>query len=160
MAQKNFDSVHNFLIILLNQAGIRCWFCLVLSVSLVACSAPVDDETRLRRHIELLATAIEQHERTTIMQQLDNEFRTREGLLPQDINRMLFAQFRQNKQIQVFLYDLQVQVMTSVADVQLETLLLGSSQWLPERGRRYRVQMRWQKQNDEWLLLRMDWQPL
>ena len=160
MAQKNSDSVHNLLIILLNQIGIRCWFSLVLSVSLVACSAPIDDEIQLRRHIELLAKAIEQHERNTIMQQLDNEFRTREGLVPQDINQMLFVQFRQNKNIQVFLYDLQVDVMSGVADVQLETLLLGSSQWLPERGRRYRVQMRWHKQNDEWLLLRLDWQPL
>ena len=160
MTQKNSDSVHNFLIMLLNQMGNRFWFSLALSVSLIACNAPVDDETQLRRQIELLATAIEQHERNTVMQQLDNEFRTREGLLPQDINRMLFAQFRQNKKIQVFLSDLQVDVMSDVADVQLEALLLGSSQWLPERGRRYRVQMRWHEQNDEWLLLRLDWQPL
>ena len=94
------------------------------------------------------------------MQRLDEEFRTREGLLPQDINRMLFIHFRQNKHIQVFLYNLDINVMSNTADVQLEALLLGSSQWLPERGRRYRVLMRWIKRDNEWWLLRLDWQPM
>jgi hypothetical protein len=132
----------------------------MLSVSLVACTPPADDATQVRQGVEVLAKAIEQHERDIIMQQLDVDFRAREGLLSQDINRMLFVQFRQNKQIQVFLYDMEVNVMSSMADVQLEALLLGSSQWLPERGRRYRVQMRWSKRDGEWLLLRLDWQPI
>ena len=160
MAQKNSDSVHNFLILRLNWIGSRWWFSLVLGVSLVACTPPTDDATQIRQGVELLAKAIEQHERDTIMQRLDEDFRTREGLLPQDINRMLFVQFRQNKQIQVFLYDIEVNLMSSIADVQFEALLLGSSQWLPERGRRYQVQMRWSKRDDEWLLLRLDWQPV
>ena len=160
MTQKSSDSVHNFLFRLLNRIGSRWHLSLMLSVSLVACSHPIDDKTQLRWEIEHLAKAIEQHKRDTIMQRLDDEFRTRKGLLPQDINRMLFAQFHQNKQIQVFLYELEVDVMSSVADVQLEALLLGSSQWFPERGRRYRVQMRWSKRDGEWLLLRLDWQPL
>jgi len=160
MAQKNTDSVRNFLILRLNQVGIRWWFSLMLGISLLACTSPADDATQVRQGVKLLAMAIEQHERDTIMQRLDDDFRTREGLLPQDINRMLFVQFRQNKQIQVFLFDLDVNVMSSTADVQLEVLLLGSSQWLPERGRRYRVQMRWNKLDGEWLLLRLDWQPI
>jgi len=160
MAQKNTDSVRNFLILRLNQVGIRSWFSLMLGISLLACTSPADDATQVRQGVELLAKAIEQHERDTIMQRLDDDFRTREGLLPQDINRMLFVQFRQNKQIQVFLFDLDVNVMSSTADVQLEALLLGSSQWLPERGRRYRVQMRWNKRDGEWWLLRLDWQSI
>ncbi len=160
MAQKSSDSVHNFLILLLNRIASRGWFSLMLGVSLLACTSPTDDATQVRQGVELLAKAIEQHERDTIMQRLDDDFRTREGLLPQDINRMLFIQFRQNKQIQVFLFDMDVNVMSNTADVQLEALLLGSSQWLPERGRRYRVQMRWNKRGDEWWLLRLDWQPI
>ena len=160
MAQKNSDSVHKFLNTRLNQIANRCWFSLILGVSLVACTPPTDDATRVRQGVELLAKAIEQHDRDTIMQRLDEDFRTREGLLPRDINRMLFVQFRQNKQIQVFLYDIEVNLMSSIADVQLDALLLGSSQWLPERGRRYQVQMRWNKRDDEWLLLRLDWQPV
>lgn len=159
MAQKNTDPVRNFLFQRLNQLGLRWWFSLMLGIGLLACTSPIDDATQVRQGVELLAKAIEQHERETIMQRLDDDFRTREGLLPQDINRMLFVQFRQNKQIQVFLFDLDVNVMSSTADVQLEALLLGSSQWLPERGRRYRVQMRWNKRDGEWLLLRLDWQP-
>ncbi|NNF95826.1 MAG: hypothetical protein HKM94_02730 [Halobacteria archaeon] len=160
MAQKNSDSVHSFLIMRLNRFGSRWWLSLMLSLSLLACTSPADDATQVRQGVELLAKAIEQHERDTIMQRLDDDFRTREGLLPQDINRMLFVQFRQNKQIQVFLFDMNVNVMSNMADVQLEALLLGSSQWLPERGRRYRVQMRWNKRDGEWLLLRLDWQPI
>ena len=160
MARKNTDSVRNSLIMLLNGVGSRWWPGLILGVSLFACTQPIDDATRVRQSVEDLATAIEQHERDTIMQRLDVDFRTREGLLPQNINRMLFVQFRQNKQIQVFLFDLEVSVMSATADVQLEALLLGSSQWLPERGRRYQVQMRWNKRDDEWLLSRLDWQPI
>ena len=160
MARKNTDSVRNSLIMLLNGVGGRWWPGLILGASLFACTQPIDDATRVRQSVEDLATAIEQHERDTIMQRLDVDFRTREGLLPQNINRMLFVQFRQNKQIQVFLFDLEVSVMSATADVQLEALLLGSSQWLPERGRRYQVQMRWNKRDDEWLLSRLDWQPI
>ena len=94
------------------------------------------------------------------MQGLADDFRTREGHLSQDINRMLFVQFRQNKHIQVFLYEMDINLMSDIADVQLEALLLGSSQWLPERGRRYRVKMRWHKQDGDWLLSRLDWQAL
>ena len=142
----------------LYQAGLV--FVLLLSISLFACSPPPDDETRLRQALDRMAEAIEQHDRQTIMQQLAVDFRTTQGLLPQDINRMLFIQFRQNKQIQVFLYDIDVRLLPVTADVELQALLLGSSQWLPERGRRYRVQMRWQKQEEEWRLARLDWQPI
>jgi hypothetical protein len=133
---------------------------LVMSAILLACSPPPDDETRLRQRLEQLAEAIEQHDRQTIVQQLTGDFRTTQGLLPQDINRMLFVQFRQNKQIQVFLNDIDVELMPVTADVELEVLLLGSSQWLPERGQRYQVRMRWQKQEEEWRLARLDWQPV
>ena len=160
MATKSSDSVHSSLIRGLYQRITRSWYYLILGISLVACSQPVDDATRIRQGIEDLAKAIEQHEQDAILQRLDADFRTRDGLLAQDIRQMLFVQFRQNKQIQVFLYDLEVNVMSSIADAQLEALLLGSSQWLPERGRRYRVEMRWNKQDGEWLLSRLDWQPL
>ncbi len=160
MTQKINDPVHNSLFRLAKLPGVRLWLGLALLCCLGACTPPADDETQLRQRVESIAKAIEQHDREVIMQRLDKEFRTREGQLPQDINRMLFVQFRQNKQIQVFLFDVQVNLMSSVADVQLEALLLGSSQWLPERGRRYQVQMRWNKRDGEWLLLRLDWQPI
>ena len=161
MTQESYDSVHiSSLMIMkrLYQAGLV--FVLLLSISLFACSPPPDDETRLRQVLDRMAEAIEQHDRQTIMQQLAVDFRTTQGLLPQDINRMLFIQFRQNKQIQVFLYDISIRLLPVTADVELQALLLGSSQWLPERGRRYRVQMRWQKEEEEWRLARLDWQPI
>ena len=92
----------------------------MLGMGLLACTSPADDATQVRQGVELLAKAIEQHERETIMQRLDDDLRPRAGLLPPDITRMLFVQFRQNKQIQVFLFDLDVNVMSSTADVQLE----------------------------------------
>lgn len=161
MTQESFDSVHiSSLMIVKRHYQAELVFVLLLSVSLFACSPPPDDETRLRQVLDRMAEAIEQHDRQTIMQQLAVDFRTTQGLLPQDINRMLFIQFRQNKQIQVFLYDIDVRLLPVTADVELQALLLGSSQWLPERGRRYRVQMRWQKQEEEWRLTRLDWQPI
>lgn len=160
MAHKSFDWFHKLPFSLLRQTGNLLWLSLLLAVVAAACTAPQDDETQIRQRIERLAKSIEQHDRDAVMQGLDDDFRTREGLSPHDINRMLFVQFRQNKQIQVFLFDMDINVMSNMADVQLEALLLGSSQWLPERGRRYRVQMRWSKQDAEWLLSRLDWQPI
>ena len=161
MAQESFDTVHTSSLMIvkrLYQPGLV--FLLVLNLSLFACAHPTDDETRLRQSLDRMAEAIEQHDRQTIMQLLAIDFRTTQGLLPQDINRMLFVQFRQNKQIQVFLYNVDVELMPVTADVELEALLLGSSQWFPERGRRYQVQMRWQKLEEEWRLARLDWQPI
>lgn len=161
MAQESFDTVHISLrttVKHLHKTGRVLG--LVMSTMLLACSPPPDDETRLRQHLAQLAEAIEQHDRQTIMQQLTVDFRTTQGLLPQDINRIMVMQFRQNRQIQVFLYDIEVELMPVTADVELEALLLGSSQWLPEKGQRYQVKMRWQKLEEEWRLARMDWQPV
>lgn len=161
MAQESFDTVHISLrttVKHLHKTGRVLG--LVMSTMLLACSPPPDDETRLRQRLAQLAEAIEQHDRQTIMQQLTVDFRTTQGLLPQDINRIMVMQFRQNRQIQVFLYDIEVELMPVTADVELEALLLGSSQWLPEKGQRYQVKMRWQKLEEEWRLARMDWQPV
>ena len=161
MAPESFDTVHNSQQSILKQlTRVVRIFALLLLTGFAGCTAPGDDETRLRQQLQLMAEAIEQHDRQTIMQQLSGDFRTTQGLLPQDINRTLFVQFRQNKQIQVFLYDVEVKLMAPVADIELQALLLGSSQWLPERGRRYQVQMRWQKQDESWYLARLHWQPI
>lgn len=159
MAQENSDAVHILLLTTMNKGvQLGLGFVLLVGISLCACSARPDDETRLRQQLDQLATAIEQHDRETIMQHLADDFRTPQGQQAQDINRMLFIQFRQNKQIQVFLYDIDVKLLSVVADVELQALLLGSSRWVPERSRRYQVQMRWQKQNDDWRLARLNWQ--
>ncbi len=160
MAQKNSDWFHNLSLLIFQQSGKLLLLSVLLTVLPLACTEPPDDETQIRQQVEHMAELLERHDRDAIMQGLDSDFRTREGLLPQDINRLLFVQFRQNKRIQVILFDMGINVMSDVADVQLEALLLGSSQWLPERGRRYRVQMRWRKHDGEWLLSRLDWQPL
>lgn len=161
MAPESFDTVHNSRQSILNQLRrVARNLVLLMMTGMAGCSAPADDETRLRQQLQSVTQAIEQHDRQTIMQQLSGDFRTTEGLLPQDINRMMFVQFRQNKQIQVFLYDIEIKLMAPVADVELQALLLGSSQWLPERGRRYQVQMRWQKQDESWRLARLHWQPI
>lgn len=161
MAPKCIDTVHNSLqTITKQQIRTVTVVALLLGTCLFGCSAPPDDEIRLRQQLKSLAEAIEQHDRQTIMQQLTVDFQTTEGLVPQDINRMLFLQFRQNKQIQVFLYDIDVKLMVLAADIELQALLLGSSQWLPERGRRYQVQMHWQKHDETWRLARLHWQPM
>ena len=161
MAQENSGTVHILPRTTPNQRvqpGLG--FVMLLGIWLFACSPPPDDETYLRQHLDLVVEAIEQHDRQTIMQELTGDFRTTQGLLPQDINRMLLMGFRQNKQIQVFLSDINVKLMPLTADIELVALLLGSSQWLPERGQRYQVKMRWQKLDEEWRLARLDWQPI
>jgi hypothetical protein len=161
MTQQNSGTVHISPFSRLLQhvnPGLVCL--LLLGASLVGCSSPTDDETRLRQQLDQVAEAIEQHDRDTVLEVLAEDFRTSEGQLAQDINRMLLLQFRQNKHIQAFLYDVEVKLFPPVADVELQALLLGSSQWLPEQGRRYEVQMRWQKQEDDWRLTRLRWRPV
>jgi hypothetical protein len=161
MTQQNSGTVHISPLSRLQQhvnPGLVCL--LLLSASLVGCSSPTDDETRLRQQLDQVAEAIEQHDRDTVMEVLAEDFRTSEGQVAQDINRMLLLQFRQNKRIQVFLYDVEVKLFPPMAEVELQALLLGSSQWLPEQGRRYEVQMRWQKQEDDWHLTRLKWRPV
>ena len=161
MTQQNSGTVHISPLSKLQQyvnSGLVCL--LLLGASLFGCSSPTGDETRLRQQLDQVAEAIEQHDRATVVEVLAEDFRTPEGQVAQDINRMLFLQFRQNKHIQVFLYDVEVKLFSPMADVELQALLLGSSQWLPEQGRRYEVQMRWQKQEDDWRLTRLKWQPV
>ncbi len=161
MAQEISGTVHISPLTMLSQrVQLGLGGLLLLGVSLFGCSAPTDDETRLRQQLEQVAEAIEQHDRDSVLHVLAEDFRTAQGQGAQDINRMLFIQFRQNRRIEVFLYDVEVKLFPLVADVELQALLIGSGQWVPERGRRYQVHMRWQKQNNDWRLSRLNWQPV
>ncbi|MCF6194297.1 MAG: hypothetical protein L3J46_08195, partial [Kangiellaceae bacterium] len=58
----------------------------------------------------------------------------------------------------ISILDREVRLNEKNADVIFKVLLLGSSDWLPERGQIYNVTSRWKKEKGAWVISRLRWQ--
>ncbi len=139
-------------------ATLQQWFLPgLLLLLLTACSTAVDEEKRLRQAMEQLVLALEQRDQTAVIKKLASDVRAQRGMRLAGLNRLMQLYFRQNTSIRIFVSGVHIKMMSRSADVSAKVLLTGSGGFLPERGRRYEVQMRWQKQNSEWKLARVKW---
>ena len=129
----------------------------ILTCNLLACSAP-DEETRVREALVNLVNAVQERSVLQVQKYFTNDFKTTKHPNTQQVKTFMLLHFRQNKVINVFTSDVQVLLQNEKADVTFTALVTGSSNWLPERGRRFAVETRWLKQDDDWKISRVNWQ--
>lgn len=130
---------------------------LVLISSLVACTTP-DEETRLREALSNLVDAIEARSVRQVQYYLTDDFKAARHGNTQQLKAFMLLHFRQNQVIHVFTSNLQMTVQNGTADMTFTALVTGSSNWLPERGRRFAVESRWLKLDGDWKISRVNWQ--
>lgn len=129
---------------------------LVLTSCLVACSTP-DEKTRLQETLDELVGAVEARSVTGVQKYFSNDFKTTRHADTQQVKTFMLLQFRQNRVINVFTSDVEINLQQDKADVSFNALVTGSSNWLPERGRRFLIESRWIKRDGDWKISRVNW---
>lgn len=111
----------------------------------------------LNQKIDELVDAVESHKLEDIKDILSNDFMTAKNL--NKMQFMLFANyhFKRNKSISISVMDKEIRLNEKNADVIFKILLLGSNDWLPERGQIYTVTSRWKKEKEDWVMSRLRW---
>ena len=130
---------------------------LVFVGSLISCTTD-NDEARLHQSLASLVEAVEDRSVRQVQKYLTDDFKTTRYANTQQVKAFMLLHFRQNKVINVFTSDIQTSIQEEKADVIFNALVTGSSNWLPERGRRFEVKSRWLKQDDDWKISRINWQ--
>lgn len=130
---------------------------LLLLANLAGCAVE-DDASRLNRALQELQTAIEERDAGAVIDHLTDDFQAQADIDARKLRAMMFYYFRQYRQITVFATGQRIRLDGEQADVTVNALLLGGEQLIPERGKRYQVEMRWLKQRGDWKLSRLRWQ--
>jgi hypothetical protein len=134
-------------------------FLVILISNLVACATP-DEETLLRETLSALVTAVEDRSVRQVQKYLTDDFKTARHSNTQQLKTFMLLHFRQNQVINVFTNEVQVNLQQGKADITFNALVTGSSNWLPERGRRFAIQSRWLKRDGDWKISRVNWKEI
>ncbi|MDH5649721.1 MAG: hypothetical protein OEY67_08690 [Gammaproteobacteria bacterium] len=123
----------------------------------VACQKE-SDEVKISKALSGMEQGIENRDAGQVLELLSPLFQDHAGRDIKAVRGLMFVHFSRNERINVVTTNKAIQVHNDSARMQFDVLLLGSSNILPERGRRYKVDTEWIKENGNWLLHRMDWQ--
>lgn len=130
---------------------------LLAIIGLFSCSK-VNEIDMLTQRVDELITLVEQHKEKNI-----HEYLTQKFSVAQRYNKKQFLQFLnyhlvRNKKNSVTLRDKNIIYEKDYADVTANALLIGASDWLPERGQIYIVASRWEKENGDWKMSKLRWE--
>ena len=127
------------------------------SLALLSCDK-TSELSLLNLQVDKMVSAVENHKIGDVKTILANDFLTVKSL--NKIQFLLFVnhQFKRNKNISISVLDKDVKLNEKNADVTFKVLLLGSNDWLPERGQIYNVSSRWKKENGDWVMSRLRWE--
>jgi len=135
------------------------YFLIFLFGLLSACSEPIPDETLLREAVAEMEKAAEAREAGPILAYLADDFIGNQVLRKANIRAILLLQFRQNQHVQVLLRITELHISAQQAQITCHVLLVGrDGEIVPERGRVLVIQSNWQKRDDQWKLVRAQWQ--
>lgn len=126
------------------------------SLTLLSCDK-TSELSLLNQKVDELVDAAESHKLSDIKGMLASDFLTTKNLNKTQFLIFVNHQFKRNKNISISILDKEVRFNEKNADVIFEILLLGSSDWLPERGQTYKVTSRWKKEKGDWVVSRLRW---
>jgi hypothetical protein len=136
------------------------YFLLLLgSLNLFSCSEP-DELAILKQRIDGLVSAIEKHDGNEVQEFLAKDFSSLEGMNKAQFYLFTRHYFKRYKNVSVTVVnkDISLNKNKKQADVTAKVLLLGTNEWLPERGQLYNVASRWKKENGDWVMSRLRWE--
>ena len=122
---------------------------------LQGCSRPDDPHQQLQSTLDELETAIEQRDRRAVKSFFSDDFLAAIQQKQENLDLLMRYHFRINQRVEVIRYDETITLQAKAADVTGEVVLLGTSNFLPERGRRFSYESRWVQQGDKWKLQRL-----
>jgi len=136
-------------------------FGLTLCVS-SSCSPTLSVEQQIISVIRDMEARIEAGERRPFMEHVAASFSGQDEAMTKDqLNAFVLYQLHRHQRLHAQLFPIQViDFGSEEAEARFRVLVTGGAGWLPESGRVYEINTRWQRQNDEWLLTGASWKPV
>ena len=132
----------------------------LLAYLLAACSSPLTVEQQIIAVIRDMEARIEAGERRPFMEHVAEGFYGQEGTMNRDqLNAFVLFQLHRHERVHVQLLPVHVTPgKPGEAEARFNALLTGGKGLLPDSGQVYEFVTRWQRQDDEWMLVSAHWQ--
>lgn len=136
------------------------YFLIILnSLALFSC-AQETDIAALSNRLEELENIVEQHQKNKINDFLAKDFATTKFSNKAKFLLFIHYHLRRNKNISIVVVDKELINNNANFDVTFRVLLVGSNNFLPERGQMHKVASRWKKEDGRWMISRLRWEKL
>jgi len=127
------------------------------SLMLFSCNKN-SDKYALNQRIDELVNIIESHKEHEIKKYLTNDFSVAKRFNKKQFFLFLHYHLKRNTNISVSLVNKEITLNKNYADVTADVLLLGSNEWMPERGQMYTIASRWKKVKGDWKMSNLRWE--
>jgi len=127
--------------------------------SLLSCNKTSDVDA-LNQRIDELGDIIEQHKERAIKDYLTRDFSVAQRFNKKQFILFIHYHLKRNKSISISVMDKEITHYDNYAEVTAKVLLLGSNEWLPERGQMYSVASRWKKEDGDWKVSHLRWEKM
>lgn len=128
----------------------------IFLTGMISC-AKMSDENALKQRIIDLVQVIEAHDDNEIADFLTSDFMAGNNSNKETFNLFIRYHLQRNKNISIVRANEKININGVIADVTADVYLTGASGWLPQQGQKYRVESRWKKEKDTWLIQRLRW---
>lgn len=127
------------------------------SLMLFSCNKN-SDKHALNQRIDELVYFIELHKEQEVKNYLTSDFSVVKRFNKKQFFLFIHNQLKRYKNISINLINKEIKLHESYADVTAEVLLLGSNEWIPERGRMYIIVSRWKMVKGNWMMSNLRWE--
>lgn len=125
-------------------------------VSLFSCSKTSDIDV-LNQRLDEFVNVVEKHNEQKIKNYLSSDFSVAKRFNKKQFLLFIHYHLKKNKSIFISVMDKKIIQNENYTDVTANILLLGSNDWLPERGQRYFIESRWKNESGNWVMSRLRW---
>lgn len=135
---------------------------LLACILAASCGQSLTLEQQIIATIEQMESKIEAGERRAFMTHIADRFSAQNGQMNREqVRALVVFQLNRHKQLQARLLPIRVTSLGEAeAQAEFRALVTGGPGWIPERGQVYDFDTRWILEDDEWLLLSADWEPV
>lgn len=131
---------------------------LLLSLVLSGCNDSADIE-KIRNNVQVMRQAIQDHDRHAFMKHIAPRYRGQDHGNRPSLENFLIKQLNKNKNIYIYLADIDIEIKDNIAKVILFAGTAGGPDQIPERGQLYKVQTTWRQYSGHWQVTNARWRP-
>lgn len=126
-------------------------------ISLFSCSKTSDIDA-LNQRVDELVEVAEQQKETGIKGFLTHDFSVVKRFNKQQFMLFVHYHLKRNKSVSINLINKKIIHNENYADVTAKVLLIGTNEWLPERGQIYDIASRWKNEKGAWKMSNLRWE--
>lgn len=144
-----------------NKNQIMHYIVVMIALSLLASCSKSPPEEQILTNIKSMQQGLKERKTSKAIEYLAEDFSGNHGVDKKSLRQVLIGQFLQHQNINVVITRMDITVPEHdpyQAVMEGVVIATGAKRILSQDGRIYKVQGDWRYVNDEWLLVRLQWE--